>query len=72
MKETASLVDSSRPDQPSFDEVVETVAELCQRLLTPEEGANLEAGKAMMRRGAEAMQAQFTAGLNRRKEQAHD
>jgi AcrR family transcriptional regulator len=66
------LDDSNRSDQPSFDEVVETVAELCQRLLTPEEGANLEAGKAMMRRRAEAMRAQFTAGLNRRKEQAHD
>ncbi|MGZ3583799.1 MAG: TetR/AcrR family transcriptional regulator [Ktedonobacterales bacterium] len=51
--------DFSRPDQPSFDELVETVAELCERLLTPAEGTNLEAGKAMMRRKIAAVQAQF-------------
>jgi len=52
--------DSTRPDQPSFDELVETVAELCERLLVPEGGANLEAGKALVRRRAAAAQAQFT------------
>ena len=31
------------------DEVVETVARLCECLLTPKVGANLEAGKAIMR-----------------------
>jgi AcrR family transcriptional regulator len=56
----ASLDDSNRPDQPSFDELVETVAELCERLLTPQAGTNLEAGKAMMRRKIEEVQAQFT------------
>ena len=68
----APLDDSNRPDQPSFDELVETVAELCERLLTPSAGANLEAGKAVMRRRVEEMQAQFTAALNRRREKAHD
>jgi AcrR family transcriptional regulator len=68
----APFDNSNRPDQPSFDEVVEMVAELCQRLLTPEEGANLEAGKAVMRRGVEKAQAHFTAALNRRSEKAHD
>lgn len=57
----ATRDDSSRPDRPSFDELVETVAELCERLLTPAEGANLEAGKAMMRRNIAAVQAQFAA-----------
>lgn len=56
----APLDDSSRPDQPSFDELVEAVAELCERLLAPSEEANLEAGKAMMRRKIEEVQAQFT------------
>ncbi len=51
---------STRPDQPSFDEVVETVAELCERLLTPQAGANLEAGKAIMRRKIAEAQAQLT------------
>src|SRR5215472_17699802 len=36
----AALSDSNRPDQPSFDELVETVAELCERLLTPKGGAD--------------------------------
>jgi AcrR family transcriptional regulator len=66
------LDDSTRPDQPSFDEVVETVAELCERLLAPKGGANLEAGKALMRRRVEEVQAQLTAALNRRREKAHD
>src|SRR5215472_11458548 len=56
----ASLDDSTGTDQPSFDELVETVGELCDRMLTPAEGANLEAGKAIMRRNIAAVQAQFT------------
>jgi hypothetical protein len=39
---------------------VETVAELCKCLLTPQAGANLEAGKAIMRRKIEEAQAQLT------------
>src|SRR5262245_43116895 len=61
-----SLDDSTRPGQPSFDELVETVAELCERLLAPEGGANLEAGKALMRRRVEEVQAQLAAALTRR------
>jgi hypothetical protein len=43
------LDDSHRPDQPSFDELVETVGDLCDRLLTPEVGANLEAAAVAAR-----------------------
>jgi hypothetical protein len=50
--------------QPSFDELVETVAELCECLLTPQAGANLEAGKAIMRRKIEEAQAQLTKRSN--------
>lgn len=56
----APRADSTRLDQPSFDELVETVAELCECLLTPQGGADLEAGKAIMRRKIEEVQAQFT------------
>jgi AcrR family transcriptional regulator len=60
----APLDDSNRPDQPSFDEVVETVAGLCECLLTPQAGENLEAGKAMMRQKIEEAQAQVTERSN--------
>ncbi len=63
---------SNRSDQPSFDELVETMTALCDRLLTPETGANLEAGKALMRRKVEEAQAQLTTALNRRREKALD
>jgi AcrR family transcriptional regulator len=56
----APLDDSARPDQPSFDELVETVAELCECLLMPQAGVNLEAGKALMRRKIAEAQAQVT------------
>jgi len=58
------LDDSNRLDQPSFDELVETVAELCECLLTPKAGANIEAGKAMMRRKIEEAQTQLTERSN--------
>jgi AcrR family transcriptional regulator len=61
---SAPLEDSNRPDQPSFDELVETVAGLCECLLTPKAEANLEAGKAMMRRKIEEAQAQLTERSN--------
>jgi AcrR family transcriptional regulator len=57
---SAPLDVSNKPDQPSFDELVETVAELCECLLTPKAGVNPEVGKAMMRRKIEEVQAQFT------------
>lgn len=68
----ARLDDSNRSDQPSFDEVVETVAELCDSLLTPQAGANLEAGKALMRQRVEEAEAQLTTALSRRREKVHD
>ena len=61
---SAPLDDSNRPDQPSFDEIVETVAKLCECLLTPQAGANLEAGKALMRRKIAEAQAQLTERSN--------
>lgn len=62
---SAPLDDSNRPDQPSFDELVETVAWLCECLLTRDAaGANLEAGKAMMRRKIEEARAQLTERSN--------
>jgi AcrR family transcriptional regulator len=59
-RRSALLDDPNRLDQPSFDEVVEAVAGLCECLLTPNAGANLEAGKAIMRRNIEEAQAQLT------------
>jgi hypothetical protein len=56
----APLYGSNRSSQPSFDELVETVAEVCECLLTPKAGANLEAGKAIMRQKIEEAQTQFT------------
>ncbi len=60
----APLAAANRPDQPSFDELVETVAGLCDCLLTPQAGANLEAGKAMMRRKIAEAQAHFIERSN--------
>jgi AcrR family transcriptional regulator len=64
--------DSTRPDQPSFDALVEGVVELCERWLAPKAGANLEAGKALMRRRVAEAQAQLAAALNRRREDVPD
>jgi AcrR family transcriptional regulator len=58
------LDNSNRSSQPSFDELVETVAELCECLLTPKAGANLEAGKAIMRRKIEETQANFYSKMS--------
>ncbi|HEU5377485.1 MAG TPA: TetR/AcrR family transcriptional regulator [Ktedonobacteraceae bacterium] len=56
--------DPSRPDPPSFDELVETVAGLCEYLLTPQAGANLEVGRALMSRKIEEVQTQYTEADN--------
>jgi len=62
---SAPLDDSNRSSQPSFDELVETVAGLCECLLTCDAaGENLEAGKAMMRQKIEEAQAQVTERSN--------
>lgn len=52
--------DSRRSNRPSFDELMETIAEMLERMLTPAEGANLAAGKAIMRQGLYQAQARFT------------
>src|SRR5690348_15874417 len=58
----ASLDNSNKPDQPSFDEVVEAVAELCECLLTPQAGANFEAANTIKRRKIACAQAQYPEG----------
>ncbi len=37
-RRSAPLADSNKPDQPSFDELVETVAELCECLYSFRKG----------------------------------
>lgn len=61
----ATLDDSNRLDQPSSDELVETVGWLCECLLTPNAGTNLEAGKAMMRQKIEQAHTEFTKRGNK-------
>jgi AcrR family transcriptional regulator len=59
--------DSQHSGRPSYDELMETIAEMLERTLTPAEGANLEAGKAVMRQGIENARAQFTRMEQRKK-----
>jgi AcrR family transcriptional regulator len=48
-----SLISLPRTSQtPTFDELLETIAEMLDRMLTPEGGGNLEAGKNVMRQFA--------------------
>lgn len=51
--------DSRRANRPSFDELMETMAEMLERMLTPAEGMNLAAGKAILRQGRDNVQARF-------------
>ena len=44
---------------PPFDDLVETIAIMLDRLLTPEDGGNVEAGKAILHQLGEAARAQF-------------
>lgn len=47
------LVSNSRKSpSPSFDELLETIAEMFDRMLTPEDGGNIEAGKEVLRQFA--------------------
>ncbi|HLG78376.1 MAG TPA: hypothetical protein VKX46_18320 [Ktedonobacteraceae bacterium] len=63
--QSAPLDDPVLPDQPSFDEIVETVAGLCECLLTRDAaGANLAARKALMCRKIAEVQAQLTERSN--------
>jgi AcrR family transcriptional regulator len=54
-----ALASSHEVERPSFDELVETVAKLCDWLLTPTSGANLAAGKEMLLRNIAEVQEQF-------------
>ena len=52
--------DSERLGKPSYEELMETMTEMLDRMLTPESGANLQAGKAALLQGVENARAQFT------------
>jgi AcrR family transcriptional regulator len=55
-----SITDLRDPDSlPSFDVLMETMADMMDRLLTPEDGGNSEGGKAFIRQLAETARAQF-------------
>jgi AcrR family transcriptional regulator len=43
---------SKKMSSPPFDEVLETIAEMFDRMLTPEDGGNIEAGKEVLRKFA--------------------
>lgn len=51
--------DTAHPGKLSYEEVMETVAEMLERMLTPESGANLEAGKAALLQGVESGRARL-------------
>jgi AcrR family transcriptional regulator len=51
--------DSAHASRPSYDELMETIAEMVECMLTPAEGANLEAGKALLRQGLEDARVRF-------------
>jgi AcrR family transcriptional regulator len=50
---------AARPGKPLYEDVMETVAEMLERMLTPESGANLQAGKAVLLQGVEIAQARL-------------
>lgn len=51
--------DSTQASKPSYDELLETMAEMVERMLTPAQGANLEAGKAILRQGLDSAEGHF-------------
>ena len=53
--------DSERVGRPSYEEVMVSMTEMLDRMLTPESGANLEAGKAALLQGVESIQVRFEA-----------
>jgi AcrR family transcriptional regulator len=58
--------DFRQPDElPPLDAVMETLAEMLDRLLTPEDGGNSEAGKAVIRQIAGSVRQQFERGKPR-------
>lgn len=56
----APSTDSERLGKPSYEELMDTMTEMLDRMLTPESGANLQAGKAALLQGVENVQAHFT------------
>jgi AcrR family transcriptional regulator len=52
--------DSERLGKPSYEELMETMTEMLDRMLTPESGANLQAGKAALLQGVENARAHVT------------
>ncbi len=55
-----SIGDLKSPDTfPPYEVVMETIADMMDRLLTPEGGGNIEAGKAVLRQIAAEANAQF-------------
>jgi hypothetical protein len=46
-------------DTPPFDDLIDTIAEMLDRMLTPEDGGNREAGKALLLQLGAAAKAQF-------------
>jgi hypothetical protein len=52
--------DSERLGKPSYEELMETMTEMLDRMFTPESGANLQAGKAALLQGVENARAHFT------------
>jgi AcrR family transcriptional regulator len=59
-------------NRPSDDELLETIAEMLERMLTPAEGANLEAGKVALHQGLEQMQARFWANMKQQRTQPEE
>lgn len=58
------------PSGPSYEDVLDTMAEMFDRMLTPEGGGNMESGRAVLRQMAEAADAHFErAHLDQKKEQ---
>jgi AcrR family transcriptional regulator len=59
--------DSEHLDKPSYEELLETITEMLERMLTPESGANLGAGKAALLQGVENARARLTEVLELQK-----
>jgi len=51
---------SDRLGKPSYEDLMETMTEMLERMLTPESDVNLEAGKAALLQGVESARAHFT------------
>ena len=58
--------------EPSYEGVMETMTEMLDRMLTPESGANLEAGKAALLQGVESVQVRFEAWEQSRRKRNDD